>query len=226
MTTARRWRLSGWIVAAAALTAGCNPFLAPYFLLLGVEQKEEPEFRIASKEKDKEVTVVILASNGLETRPEFLLADVEISRLLAKKLEMAFEKNKELVKIVPLARINKFKDEHPNWQAMRPSEIGEEFEADYVINLEINSLTLYKPGSANSLFHGHAAISVDVVDVHEPDDGPKYRKELTCDYPDGREIAVGDTHPQQFKLAFYHKLTTRLAWLFTAHPYDDRFNFD
>ena len=50
---------------------------------------------------------------------------------------------------------------------------------DYVIDLEINAVTLYEQGSANTLFRGHAEISIDVVDVHKPAEGPLSRRGST-----------------------------------------------
>src|SRR5262249_6489149 len=151
------------------------------------EPRREAKYKLASADKEKEVRVVILASAGLETRPELLRVEREIGHALAQKLQEGFKANSEKVVLVPSSRVEKYKDDHPGWNSMAPDEIGKYFRADYVINLEIKDITLYENGSANQLFRGRAAIAVDVVDVHKSSEGPVYQEEYTTVYPKVRD---------------------------------------
>jgi hypothetical protein len=219
----RRWRLAVLLVVAAG-GLGCNMLSFPFFLLWGANSKQPPAFQLASKDKDHEIRVVILAATGLETRPEFLRVDRELANLLARQLQQLCKENKENVKLVPARKVDQFKDEHPNWKTMDLVKIGDYFDADYVIHLDIHSLSLYEPGSANQLFRGRADIDVRVVDVNEPDEDPVYRNVYRCEYPKTRgPIPVGDGSAQQFKQAFLEHVSKQLSWLFTAHPYDDEY---
>jgi hypothetical protein len=218
--------LAGLLVVAALCT-GCNIMAMPFFLLPGMEPKHDAQCKLSADDKDKEVKVVLLATTGLETRPEFLRVDRELSRLLAHHLQEGFKTNKEKVTVVPTSQVEKYKDEHPNWQALEPHEIGAHFDADYVINLEIGSVTLYEPGSSGTLFRGGAEISLDVVDVHKPGEGPIYKEEYRCQYPKVRgPISVGDSSPAQFRQLFLNYVARELSWRFTAHLVEDDHKLD
>jgi hypothetical protein len=209
-----------------AFAAGCNiPSLA-YFLAPGADTKD-PQFKVASADKDKEVRVMILASTGLETRPEFLRVDRELSRLLAVELQKGFKENKEKVTVVPCSQVDKHRDEHPNWHAVPAADIGKYFDANYVIQLTINNVTLYEPGSARQLFRGRAAITIEVADVSKPSEGPVYEEEYTIEFPRAKgPIAVDGSNPAQFRQLFLSKMARELAWRFTAHSVDEDMKLD
>jgi hypothetical protein len=221
-----RGYLAGLLFVAVSCT-GCNLMALPFFLIPGMEPKHEARCKLTPHEKDKEVKVVILSSSGLETRPEFLRVDRELSRLLYQHLEEGFKKNKEKVTLVAVSQVEKYKDEHPNWHSLSPAEIGKHFNADYVIDLEINAVTLYEQGSANTLFRGHAEISIDVVDVYKPTEGPIYREEYTVDYPRARgPIPASEGNVPQFRQRFLSVIARELSWRFTAHLVEDDFRMN
>src|SRR5262249_8399896 len=156
-----------------------------------------------SDDKEMEVRVLILGFSGLETRPEFLKVDRELSHMLAVQLQEGFKRNKEKVTIVPTSQVERYKDEQPSWHSLDPLEIGKHFRADWIINREIISMPLYEPGSSNTLYRGRASVSVDAVDTHEASEGPKFRHEYTCEYPRTRgPVPAGDSNPAKFKQAF------------------------
>jgi hypothetical protein len=224
---ARRWQWVGLLLlGTVAWCTGCNLLALPYFLL-DTDANHPAKCKLASEDHEKEVRIVILTFAGLETRPEFLRVDRELSSALAKQLKESFTANKEKVVIASTVQIEKYKDEHPNWHAMDLEEIGKHFRADYVIDLEIDSLTLYEPGSRNTLYRGHAEISISVVDVHKPGEEPIYKEEYSCEYPKTRgPIPAGDTNPQQFRQQFLGHVAKQLSWRFTAHPTEDDFSCD
>lgn len=216
-----RLYLAGLLVAATVATA-CNPLALPFFLMTGMNPKQEPQCKLASPDKEKEVRVVLLASTGLETRPEFVRVDRDLVRNLARQLQQNFLENKEKVTLVSSTQVEKYKDEHPNWRSLDLHEIGKYFNADYVIDLEIESISLYEPGSGNQLYRGRAALSLTVVNVRKPGDDPLYHEEYTCEYPKARgPIPVGEGSDAQFRLAFLRHVAKQLSWRFTAHPVED-----
>src|SRR5206468_937539 len=90
------WRRVRLCVMLMLLGGGCNPLMLPFLF-----QNDEPTikaemYHLYDKEKktQKEVKVVILTDTGLETRPEFLHADKEITRLLAMHLQKQCQENK------------------------------------------------------------------------------------------------------------------------------------
>jgi hypothetical protein len=212
------WLLASLILASLA-GFGCNLLALPFFLMTGMDPKLPPKCRLASDDKERTVRILIMASNGLETRPEFLRVDQEICSMLARNLEKGFKDNKEKVLVVPVGKVSKYKDEHPNWRAMGPTEIGKYFDADYVIDLEIEQLTLFEPGSGNQLYRGRGTVSISVSEVSKPDEDPMYRETYTVEYPRTRgPIPVGDGNAQQFRQLFLNQLAKELSWRFTAHP--------
>src|SRR5438552_2122371 len=102
----RGWLLTG-VLLGSLWTTGCNLMALPYFLMPG-EPKIDARCKLASADKEKEVRVVIVAANGLETRPEFLRVDFQLSRLLTQRLQEAFKQNKEKVTLIPTSRVEKY----------------------------------------------------------------------------------------------------------------------
>jgi hypothetical protein len=225
MTAARCKRWAAVILLLLVATFGCNPLTMPFFLMGGMDPKYEPDFRLANDKH--EVRVAILTYSPLEMRPELAGADREMTSLLAQHLQQECKANKELVHIVSNSKLQRFKDEHPNWKSLSPGEIGKYFDADYVIDLEIDALTLYEQGSNNQLFRGRAEISVSVVEVAKRDEEPIFRKCYSCEYPRTRgPVPVSDSNPQKFRLEFLTRVATDLSWLFTAHTVQDNFPCD
>jgi hypothetical protein len=221
-TTARRWRLVGLLILAGILAGGCDfPGLA-YFLALAPEPKNEAGLMKLASDDGKEVKAIILVYSGLETRPEFVTIDRQLSGLLAHQLQQGCKDNKEKVTIVPSAKVQEFKNNHPDWYTMNLAEIGRRFEADYVIYLDIESMSLYEAGSANTLYRGKAEISVKLADVHKPDEEPICR-EFHREFPSKMPISADDKNPQEFCQVFLTDVARHLSWYFTAHPVEDDF---
>jgi hypothetical protein len=217
----RHWRLAGLILLAAVFGTGCNLIALPYFLLTGATgAKTDPKWPLTPKEKGKEVKVVILGWSALDVRPEFVRADRDISESLAQQLKRGFKDNDEKVTIVPVSQVEAYKDRHPDWKSMNLEDVGAAFNADYVIYLELHSLSLYEQGSGNMLYHGRTDVSITLVDVHDPTlrsgDSPSY------EYPVSKgPIAADDMTPRKFRQDFLAYIAKRLSWNFTAHPIDD-----
>lgn len=220
---ARRWRWAGLILAMVVAGGGCNPGTMLYFLWPGSDPGLEPKCKLTSTDKDKEVKVVVLAYCGLETRPEFLRVDRELSTQLVQKLQKHFKEKKEKVTFIPISKVEKFKEDHPNWQALGPQDIGSHFDADFVIDIEIETMSLYEPGSRNTLYRGNAELSVKATDLHNADEGPIFNETYTCEYPKARgPIPVdGSSSVQQFRMAFLNHVTDELSRYFIPHPFED-----
>ena len=175
----------GILGAAAALCTGCQASTMAYFLF--PEAKHEAEMKNLASEDKKEVRVAILTySTDLETRPELIQADRQLSELLAVKLRELCEANNENVTVINPHKVEEFKLSHPNWQ-QEPNlaDIGRQFKADYLIYIEISKLSMYEKGSVQSLYHGQAALAVSVVDVNKPEESP-LPKQVSFPYPDAR----------------------------------------
>src|SRR5438309_474270 len=81
--------------------------------------------------------------------------------------------------------------------------IGAWFKVDYVIYVEINELSLYEPGNAQTIYRGKADLSVKLIDVKHPEESAP-RKDFTCTYPSEANFIPVDeeTPPQAFREKF------------------------
>lgn len=220
----RHWQLAGLIVVTLSCMA-CNPLLLPYFIN-GFEPKHEPEFKIALEDKKETAKVVVFVSSPLEVRRELLNADQELLSLFTKALDEGCKTNKQNVQLATPSKVQKFKDDHPNWQSLGLVELGKRLEADFVIDLEIAHLSLYESGSQNTLFMGRAEISVTVAQVDKPDDGPVFKKEYVTEYPRSGSRPVSDTSPLVFRRAFMTRVANDLAWMFTTHTSTQKYQVE
>jgi ribosomal protein S17E len=211
------------LMLVGALTAGCQLMALPYFFLPGMDPKREAECPLAcTTDKEKTVRVVILSQSSLETRPEFLRIDRDLAQMLAQSMAVSFKKNKEKVTMVANSQVEKYKDEHPNWKAMGPAEIGKSFKADYVVGVEVNQISLYESGSSNTLFKGRCDISLVVTDVQKYSEGPKYTEEITVEFPKARgPIDATNGNVAQFRQKFLSVIARELAARFSERLIED-----
>jgi hypothetical protein len=224
-TTWRLRVLAGVLLLAAGL--GCNPLTTVYFMCVGVENKAEPEFKLASNEKNHEVKVLILAYSAPDVQTDQVGIDRQVGIEFTRQLDALCKANKEKVKVIPFHKVEKFKADNPGWQ-MEVAEIGKRFEADYVIDVEIVALNLYKPGSRKTLFEGAARLEVSALDLHKPQDGPAWHQVIQVGYPSGAKgaIPVGDDNVDSFREMFVRRIATDLCWKFTGHTANESYRAD
>lgn len=221
------WRhraIAGLLLLVAGL--GCNPLTVPFFMLFGVDDKREPEFKIASP--DHEVKVLILAYTAPDLQSDQVGIDRQLGLKFARQLQDRCAYNKEKVKIVPIHKVEKFKSDHPGWKSMSDLDIGKYFDADYVISLDIVRLGLYEPGSSRTLFKGTCKIDLAVTDLSKPLDGPVFKKSFSSEYPKTRgPLSVADdNNTDKFRDKFINRIAGDLCWNFTAHVFAEECQCD
>lgn len=216
--------LAGGLMLLAGL--GCNPLTVPFFMMFGVDAKEEPEFKLAKPEH--EVTVLVLAYTAPDVQTDQVGLDRQLAIEFAKQLTTRCTFNKEKVKLVPVHKVEKFKSDHPGWKSMGVTEIGRYFEADYVLDVEVASLSLYEPGSHKTLYKGYCKIDVSVLDLNKPQDGPSWRQAISVQYPSSRgPIPVGDdNNTESFRSKFITRIATEMCWKFTSHLSEETYQCD
>jgi hypothetical protein len=205
----------------------CNPITTAYFLTNGMTQpKLDPPFDLFDKNKKKSVKVVILASAGQVMPTELIGVDRTLTQQFSKILKANAEANKMKLEVVPAFKVEKYKSENSSWRTTDPSEVGEHFGADFVIDLEINAISLFK-GRTRMLYEADANITVKVIDVRKPDEGPVFEEQYTCHFPrSSGPVPVDDVPIEKFKAAFLTRIATDLAWMFTPHAVEDAIDCD
>ncbi|MFO0880020.1 MAG: hypothetical protein U0840_21960 [Gemmataceae bacterium] len=227
MSTFSRRALLAWAAGGLILGSGCDPAALTYFVL--PEQRIEAKMKhLASEDKEKEPKVVILTWGGLETRSEFIGIDRQLSEMLGVQLRKLAEDSKERLAVVPSRKVEEFKNANPSWRGMDLNEIGRRFNADHVIYLEVNSLSLYEPGSANMLMRGRISLNVTLADVKKPDDAHP-QEPFTCIYPGDAPGAVpadNEAQKMQFRQAFMTHVARKLSQYFSNYPRQERYRMD
>ncbi|HZU36354.1 MAG TPA: hypothetical protein VFA18_10625 [Gemmataceae bacterium] len=171
--------------------------------------------KLTSDDKKKVVKVILLASSNLQGQPEFLTVDRDLANLLIRRLQQSYKDNKENVVLLPAPKVEQYKDTHPNWALDVPG-IGKYFKADYVVWLQVDSLSLYEQGSNNMLYQGHANIQVSLYDMSQPDAVPQEKSYVT-EYPRGSERPVDSPNSLPFQQAFLDHIAKDLCRYFDEY---------
>lgn len=201
--------------------AGCNPITLSYFLFGAPENKLPAEFPLGNGKK--EVKVLVLFSAPLDLSLDFLGADRMLTSEFIQALAQGTKENKEKVTIISTRQVDKYKEDHPNWRTRNPAEIGEAFEANYVINFEIQELRMFMPGSRRQFFQGYARVTGTGYDLTKEDQEPRDLQEFTLEYPRGTPIEVGNNDSiSKFRQRFIQQIAAELSWKFTAHEIRDK----
>lgn len=215
-TRSYRWvRRAVWGTLAVLLAVGCNPLTTAAFLFRS-DAKKPADFPLkyaegSKKAKEKEeIKVALFVSPGTGLSFEFAGAESQLASELVKKLTETAKENKQKLTVVALADVQKFKQKNPNWKHMHPSAWGKALDADFVLDIHLDKMSLYQPGSSNTLYEGRAEVSVDMYEV----DAGNERKDgyiLPFSYPetgfrDATSIPLGT-----FKRAYLDNLAVKIA---------------
>lgn len=168
-----RWaRRAVWGTFAVVCAIGCNPLHTIGFLThkdVKVPAEAPLEFKDGPKKKKEEVVVALFVSQGSGQSPEFAGAEAVLASEICKKLPELAKENKQKVVVVAPKDVNKFKYENPNWKFMHPTAWGMKLKADFVLDIHLDRMNMFQPGSQNNLYEGRADVTVDMYDV---DAGP------------------------------------------------------
>ena len=220
---ATRWaRRAVWLTFAAVLTIGCSP-LSTVAFLWGDPPAKPAEYPLVfdkGPKKGKEVTVALFISSAPGIGPVFAGTEGKLAYDIAKKLPEFAKESKPTQKIVVYdpALVNKFKMNHPTWkQGMHPSEWGRKLGVDFVLDIRLEKMSLYQPGSLNQLYEGQADVNVDVYDVDAGAGEPKYSYVLPFTYPRTHPVIVDSMPQNRFKQDFLEHLAAEISMKHVEH---------
>jgi hypothetical protein len=216
-TRDRRWFLT-FLAGVGAVSSGCD--LASMMWLVMPEAREEARIKhLASKDPKKVPQVAILTHNAaLETRVEFIHADRALAEMLSEHLRARAADDRENLTIIPQRKVEAFKNNHPDWAQKGLVQAGRALGADYVIYLEIESLSLYEKGSLREMLHGRAEISVSLADVNNRDE-PVSTQPFSCSWPNESHgpVPVLDRSVMEFRQDFLRHVAKQLSWRFARY---------
>jgi hypothetical protein len=226
-----RFSLLGVLCLAVPLATGCNVLEVP-FILFGPEPSVGPEMKgLASPDKKKDVKVMVLTYSGSDTRSDFTNFDAELANMIASNMRESYQENKDKVTILSTKKVERFKQDHPNWKTMDLAALGKhkEFDADYVIYVEIDprSLALYERGNSMQCYRGTADATVTLVNVKDSEES-ELPREMSFTFPGEGKVGpeVSDMRPNQFRQLFVRYMAKKLAWNFIPHTVKQKYHED
>jgi hypothetical protein len=210
--------LIGLGLAATGLgCGGMNPFLLPYIWDHDTTSPAEYPLTPHAKRSDAKVVVFVSARTGLP--PDLAGVDRMLNAELIGTLDTSVKANNEKVQVLKMPRIDEYKAQNPNWRSVHPCEMGKAVAdgTDYVIDVEIQEMDLYKPGSRGQWLQGRATISVSAYDLSKAIKDPAYKLEMPFEFPKGREIEKESAYQlSTFRMTFIQFVAKEIAAKFTA----------
>jgi hypothetical protein len=203
------------LVGAVLTATGCSLGSLAYFLT--PEQKNPPEIcSLASPDSKQEVRVVILpALVHTLAVPEAIGVERDLAETVARRLHELLTAG-DNIRIIAPRKIEDYKNKHSDWKE-NPRAVGEYFKADYVVYLEIYSLSLFEHGSQGELFRGRMEMAVNLLSIAHPDYTPQ-RKVMSFVFPDQPRAAELGTSQLEFRNGFLDHVARRVSYCFAAHP--------
>ncbi len=218
--TRRNMILGLGLTATGFGCGGANPFLALSTIFSGGESKTPAEFPLAVHPKKKDAKVVVLVWGRVGLHPDLAGVDQMLNAELIQVLDARVKENEEKVLILKMPLIIEYKSQHPNCRAMNPCDLGKAIAegTDYVIDVEIVEMQLYKPGSRGQWLQGQATVNVCAYDLTKPLKEPVYKKDISFNFPTfGNEIEVQSrAQVSEFRMKFVRRMASDISVKFSA----------
>jgi hypothetical protein len=144
--------LAGVMVFAAA---GCTPASLGYLLR---DSKAKPEHPLPANPDKKEIAVLIIGSQSqrLGMDPMFSGVDRQLPGLIARQMMEDTRREKHPIVAIEQAKLDRWKQTSgQDIRTANPARVGKELGADYVIDLTVNSMTVFQPELAKEIAFRH-----------------------------------------------------------------------
>ncbi|MBX3442930.1 MAG: hypothetical protein KF774_11030 [Planctomyces sp.] len=192
-------------VSAMLLNGGCAHFVLLGYLL-GGPPSIEPDFDAETglSMSKSGVTVAVVCYAPTELKWNFPQIDDEVAA------QVSFQMLAHKIRVIEPDYIRAWVDEHPNWEVA--SEIGEAFHADYVIEIELETFSLYEEGNSTSLYRGRTVGYVHVTDMSSGD--RIFSKDLDFAFPTRSPRSAYDQALTAFKREYLSRLSEKIGFMF------------
>ncbi|MBI2803493.1 MAG: hypothetical protein HYX68_00740 [Planctomycetes bacterium] len=211
------------LAGLAGLSIGCNPQSLSMLLMPFQDTNIQPEWPLFKK--NKELTLVILANFAKgEDRADLRPAATELADELVTAFRQRCEANSHKIKIVPNLEVRAKQLNLGSDALRRPVELGEQFKADYVLDLTINSISLYAKGYHPLMFRGQTDININLYKVKGKDGETRvFTKEFRRAFPNNSlPMDASSISAAGFRQLFVRKTAHDIAKIFLAYPPEER----
>jgi hypothetical protein len=219
------WR---WILVLigglAWVSIGCNPQSLSAFLMPFSDNNTPPEYKLFAV--DKQITLAIVANFARpEIHPDLQAADAELAELVADTFRKRCADNKHKIKIVPIAQVRsqELKQRQLTGGDISAVEIGKSLKADFILEMNVNYVTIYEKNTYPRMYRGQTDISVNLFKVDAKDGEHKvFTKEYPRIYPAGSgPIDASSMSSTMFRRGFLTKVANDISKMFIAYPPDE-----
>ncbi len=191
--------------------SGCAQFVL-LGLLIGGPPSIEPEFdrKTGDSLTGREAKVVVVCY----ANPKIKIKYSSIDREVALYVNRLMGQNR--INVVEADYVSAWIDEHGEWETAY--ELAEHFEAEYVIEIELNEFDLYEKYSA-TLFRGTtlARVTVQKVDLEAGTSEQIFEKDLSFKYPTKVPRSIDEISEPAFKVQYLSRLGEEIGFMF--YPY-------
>jgi len=157
--------------------------------------------------------LVIVPYAGTDVLFTYPMAPIEIGQALVNEIGQHF--SDRVKTIVHPVRVVRWQESTLDWPNMSLVEIGEHFQADTVLYVELERYTMVEERSAN-LFRGRARARVQVVKV-EDEHNPVYETVVETVVPEDRPVSVLGTSERMIRQATNLVFAREVVWKFYDH---------
>ena len=211
----RQWAVLLSLLALAGV--GCTPGSLGWLLR---DDKAKPEHPLPPKAGKKEVAVLVITSQapGLGADPTFSTASRDLAVEIGSRLTADTRGSKTPIVVIDPARLERHKATLGDWRGVNPAVIGQQLGADYVIDANIDQMSIFQPEDAGEFYAGRANVSVTVYDTAKPEVAYQQYIHNSMQAKKG----VSGLSPARYRAEFSKRLGTEIAWRHIPHDTSER----
>ncbi|MEO2031746.1 MAG: hypothetical protein ABGZ35_06650 [Planctomycetaceae bacterium] len=190
--------------------SGCN-YLIFFGYLIGGPPQLEPVFEKQTNksftDRGVRVAVVSYAANELKYQYD------SIDHLLAVGVAARLKQNH--VEVVNSEAVRVWLEENPDWDT--PDEVGAEFDATFVVYVDVSDFSLYEHDSRH-LFRGRTEAIVSVYEMKADGEGRRiFNQDLSSEFPRLGPRSASEVSYDSFRSEYLLRVSEEIGRMF--YPY-------
>jgi hypothetical protein len=207
------WRRCAIALSLLAMFGfGCSP--STLFFLMRGDDKREPVIPLPAKEGKDHVMVAIFTSSSPTVGLDFAGSERELGQLIGQTMTRETAGEKRPIRIVEQSKVDRARNTPGrDWRTANLASLGKELEADYVLDITVNSMSMNQPEFGGEFYQGRANLQVVVYDSDRPE-AP------ISDYPHtvtGQNKGVIHGSSSQYRKNFLQQVATEIAHQHISH---------
>jgi hypothetical protein len=201
----------------AFFAAGCNLQGLSLFMPPFPFNTIAPEYPLFAADKEIKLAIVAgFSQSELEIREDLRAADRELPDYLGDMFRKQCAENRHSIKLVHQAEVRNYQLKALARGELSPVELGKHFGADYVLDLNIQSLSLFEKNIFPLKFRGQAEIAMHLYKIAAADGKHEVFSKVYC-ADDRLENDGANLDPAMLHGAFLMKVARDISRTFVAY---------